>query len=444
MKALSVVALLALSTLATNSQAQGVKASAESADDADARSIGTGAASRIVLEAGDADTKATLRVGGRLGTSDSLDGRYALTVTAPFDRAKADRVDIGSLSGLTAGTSATLEVGLRIWPVPTTAETDAMTKVCDEQLKQLFPGYSWDDIRKAVTVPCDAYAFETSQLDDLVKRLNAKRASCAQCGEVAGEDPPLCEVSRRARLQSCVARGDTPATGDAAACALLDKQERDECAVCKDPPDAACPFIAHYAKPAEVTTDKELLKAARYAARGPSDALFRPLTILTVAATANTQHFKYVLDDSLDKVKAADKRGVGITFAATHVLRTSAVSYGYSHEESYNGADETQLCRALGTTGATTCSSAVIGAPEKQKAELAFTQYRVAFKAGRFALAPRVEFDVKKSKWAARVPFYFLANKAQELTAGVAVGYSEGEDEEFGAAIFISKAFTFY
>ena len=83
-------------------------------DDPDARSIGTGSLSRVVIEAGDADGKASARLAKELKPTGTRYGRFSFTVTAPFDSKKADKVDIGTLSGLTAGTSAPRAIGAEI------------------------------------------------------------------------------------------------------------------------------------------------------------------------------------------------------------------------------------------------------------------------------------------------------------------------------------------
>jgi hypothetical protein len=446
-RALIILALVAGAAPAVYAQGTN-KASAKTADDPEASSIGTGSASRIVLEAGDANSKATARLAGDFGGEGDIDGRYALTVNAPFDSNKADHVDVGSLSGLSAGTSATLEFGVRRWASPTDEEIDAMMPVCEEHLPKLIPGYSWEDLTTVVAIACDDHAFDLEQLNKLIKGINEVRETCAKCVAIEAADPPICLMLRDARQQSC---GSKSPPDNLAVCAVLEKNLREECAVCKDVKSGegtACGVLARHRKPAALIEDKQqreaLLAKARAAARPVAAKLLRPLSMFTVGLTANTQQFTYLLADNLDEVHKNDKEGVGITLAATHVLRRSAWTLGYSHEESYKGTDKLQLCRPLGATGASTCTAASLGAPKKQKAEIAFLQNRVAFADGRFALAPRVEFDFKKSQWAARVPFYFIASKSHELTGGVAVGYTEVDDEGLGATVFISKAFTFY
>jgi hypothetical protein len=440
--------LFGLCCVPSFAQADPGKADPATADDPDAKSVATGSESRVILEAGDADAKATARLAHAFDLSDDYRARYAFTVTAPFDSRKADKADVGTLSGLTTGTSATLEFGVARWAQAGEAEALAVKAVCEKYIPQLIPGYTWSNVTKAIGELCRVDLFETAALAAVVKKLNGRRAGCAKCVDIPDQEPSLCGLLRKSREQSCA----NPDGTTAAVCALLEKNLREECAACEKPSAgelAACAELAtikHDAKLADA--HEELLADANRALQPEAEKLFRPLTTLTLALKANQQHFDYVLVEDLATAKSSDKKGTGITVALTHVLRSSAWIVGYSHEESYKGSDVVQLCTPVGMTGATSCKQATIGAPKKETAELAFVENRMAIIGGRFGFAPRVEFDFKKSNWAVRLPLYFIANKDKQLTAGFALGYSEGErekkKEEFGASVFISKAFTFY
>jgi len=440
--------LLGLCSVPSLAQLSPGKAAPATADDPDAKSIATGSESRVVLEAGDADAKATGRLAHAFDLSDDYRARYAFTVTAPFDSKKADKVDVGTLSGLTAGTSATLELGVARWAQAGESDVLAVKAVCEKYIPLLIPGYTWSNVTKATGELCRLGLFEPEALAAVVKKLNARREVCAKCFDVPDQEPSLCSVLRNGRERSCKSPDGTAV----AVCALLEKNLREECAACEKPSAgelAACTDIATIKHDAKLADGHETLLAdANRALRPEAEKLFRPLSMLTVALKANQQHFDYVLVEDLATAKSSDERGTGITVALTHVLRSSAWILGYSHEESYKGPDAVQLCTPVGTTGATSCKQATIGAPKKETAELAFVENRTAINAGRFSVAPRVEFDFKKSNWAVRLPVYFIANKDKQLTAGFALGYSEAEKEkgreELGASVFISKAFAFY
>src|SRR5262245_54767879 len=85
-------------------------------EDPEASSVAASSTNRVVLKAGDADSKATIRLSNAFNAGSERYGRYALTVTAPFDGKKADQVEVGNLSGLTSGTSASFELTSLHWP----------------------------------------------------------------------------------------------------------------------------------------------------------------------------------------------------------------------------------------------------------------------------------------------------------------------------------------
>jgi hypothetical protein len=130
-----------------------------------------------------------------------------------------------------------------------------------------------------------------------------------------------------------------------------------------------------------------------------------------------------------------------VSVAWSYLAASSLWSFGYSHEKIYKAADKTQICSPLGTTGSTTCSENSIGEPSRDTAEIAFFEIRHLTFDGKFAFAPRLEFDFKKSVWAGRLPFYFIPNKDGQLTGGLALGYTDSD--KFGASVFVSKAFSF-
>ncbi len=62
---------------------------------------------------------------------------------------------------------------------------------------------------------------------------------------------------------------------------------------------------------------------------------------------------------------------------------------------------------------------------------------------GAFAVAPRIEYDLTSSKFAAKLPIYLAPDKNKTLTGGITLGYVTHGDG-FGAAVFVNKAFSFF
>jgi hypothetical protein len=359
-------------------------------DDADARSVGTGSSNRIVLEAGDADAKATARLAKLFGNGPEY-GRYAFTVTAPFDSKKADKVEVGTLSGLTSGTSASFEYSLLKWTKATQTEQTAITAACEAAIPRLIPGYTWKQVGRVTSLNCNQDILDLQALREAVDSINKMVAACSS------PTPPSSEECKQ------VAPGSTVVSGNA---------ERVIEEIYSNVTD-----VVHAAS--------------------------RPMKSFTFSVKANEQSFSYVTADALTTTQTSSKTGYGAAFAYSYIGRRSLWSVGYAHEESYKSSPKLEVCSPIGTTGSLSCSEAIIGAPKKDGRELGFVELRRLIQAGQFALAPRLEFDFEESSWAARLPFYFITNKDDQLTAGVALGYTD-EDDEFGASVFVSKAFAFF
>lgn len=412
-------------------------------DDPSAKSSTTGSESRLVLEAGDADNKATARVANtfmrpkkKFDDPDSFT-RFAFTLSAPFDSKKADKVDVGSLSGLTAGTTATLDFALMLWP----RSEQSMNSKCQELVQQFIPGHDWNTtIGKSGAVGCDRHLFERKNIHKAIAGFNKKLAACKQCPRWSPPDASRCSTLTHAESRACA----TKELGDTASCALLANTRKEACADC-DKTEKECELFADRteAKLDEKKFDEVVATHERALRRLDREA-YPGEKWLNVSLKANQQKFTYILESAPTAAQNSQQEGFGASLGYTYLRDVSLWSAGYSHEESYKGGRKTQVCSPIGTTGSTKCSEATIGAPTKEKAELAFIENRRLIASRKFALAPRVEFNFKTSKWAAQVPFYFIPNKdGTQLTGGIAVGYAEGEVDEFGVTIFISKAFSF-
>ena len=78
-----------------------------------------------------------------LGGGSFLTG--SLTAKAPFDSSKSDVQDLGSLSGLTAGTQAHLAVAWSYWSaMPTRAVKDVLGLQTSSYIAQLYGGWPWE------------------------------------------------------------------------------------------------------------------------------------------------------------------------------------------------------------------------------------------------------------------------------------------------------------
>ena len=436
-------------------------------DDADAKSTATGTENRVVLEAGDADAKATIRLANIFKSTPggTRFGRYAFTVTAPFDSKKADSVDVGTLSGLTAGTSANFEYSAWWWPDANTDQLKSLSKLCEVAIPKLIVGYEWKTAAQVGEQSvCTPALFDVKALKGLASRINAKYKICSNHG-LLGEVPQQCKLLGDA-LQSAGCKSDPdvgPRRADetseqfarrihdektrGALCALIASDQRRQCPTGEgltDAQKADCGDLKNLpeAKVADDAAEQiALYKAEAITAARSSRSAMQGVTF---GVKANHQNFSFVLPAAPTTAEKSSETGVGVSIGYTYVGIKNLFTAGYSHEESYKASGKVQVCSPIGTTGSLACKEASLGAPRKEKAELGYLEAKRIIKAGRFAVAPRVEYDFKDSNYAVRVPLYFIANKEHQLTAGVALGYTDADDEGFGAAVFVSKAFAFF
>jgi hypothetical protein len=434
-------------------------------DDPDAKSTATGTKNRVVLEAGDADAKATIRLANLFNRGSTRFGSYSFTVSAPFDSKKADSVDVGNLSGLTSGSSAAFEYSTWWWADADQEALDDLTETCNDSIPKLIAGYDWFTVGVVTGVPCSRALFDVDKLNEVVKTINELRDECSKCQTLDSKPAPQCSSLREAYTNaSCpvppasAQRHQAKSEGEEelreqlhksriASCALLESEIRRECAACEamtKQTAAKCGELKGKPEAKLAGDAKELLAGIRARVNPIADRARSPMWGLTFGVKANHQKFNYVLAAAPTTAEDSSETGVGISVGGTYVGLRNLFTFGYSHEESYTASDKTEICSPIGTTGSLSCEAASLGAPTKEKAELGFMEGKRILKSGKVAVAPRVEFDFKKSNWAIRLPVYFLANKEHQLTAGLALGYTDADDEGFGAAIFVSKAFQFF
>lgn len=413
-------------------------------DDADAKSS-TGSQSRVSIEAGDADAKATARIANAFTIKSGYYGRFAFTVTAPFDSKKADKVDIGTLSGLTAGTNASLDFSFLNWDMPT--ETARITELCKKLIPKLIRGYNWEQVGLLVPeLNCNRDLLDVKKLGEAVKKINAQVESCSLCMTPPGEQQSICESLDHARSLSCSGADPDKTASRNGLCALVRAEGHDRCASCAGWSNQQTELCKEVRGKAELADDAAaIVKDATNEINGAMKDILTPMSGFTASIKANKQDFKYITTEAPTVSNESTEKGFGVSLAWTYVGATSLWSLGYSHETSYKGKDKVDVCSPIGTTGSLQCAEASIGAPEKEKAELAFIENRRMFVTGRFAIAPRVEYDLEKSKLAGRIPIYLVTNKEGALTGGLAVGYSEAAKKgKWGLTIFVSKAFSFF
>jgi hypothetical protein len=370
-------------------------------DSPDAGSTAANFTPKALVNVSTDKTTATVSISHMHPFEDGKDAAHVvLTVTAPFDSSKSNEQDLGSLSGLTAGTNARLEFSYLKWPHFLHSKEEEIDSTCSEYVGKVLPGYYWSrtpgDSRPAEhnvarpEIGMSCYTILTSAgLQQLVKALNDVAAAAAKTN--GGPAPPSIAAVPN--------------------------------------PD---PILSEGQSKILALNNEGFVTAHQFA----------------LALTGNDQKFSYASPAAPAQVTNATKNGAGISLTYSAIWSKSVLALGASYEKSYTGAQTTQICTPVGTTGATQCSSGALSPPTESVNRLVFVEYRSWLGADvlgtglNLAFSPRVEYSTSTSDLAAKVPFYIVQTGSQSVNGGITLAWDK--KSHFGAAVFVSKPFTFF
>lgn len=368
-----------------------------------ARSTIGGAASHFAIEAGTDKTTASGKIGYAWSVGGDNAWKLALSAKAPFDPEKEKQKDLGTLSGLTAGTSAQLEIGVFNWPK---VNFKGMDEVCRDAIEEMFNGtYSW-----LVTGEPYSNRYKYFNWGGKDKVLGG-----ARCEAILSSREGL-ENAIKARNEAT--RADPPAASETA------------------PADAITPENWDEIQKKHLV----LYRAAKH--QTPDQRPRRGAQGVTLAITANRQTFAYA--DVAAPAMAAEetKNGFGVSVAYTFVGDRFVAGGGFAWERSYEGEEEQQVCSPIGTTGSTSCRDTALAAPTDKEDRLVFAEVRAALPIFGLAISPRVEFSLEESEYAVKLPIFVARDSKKVLNGGIALGWDEEND--FGATVFVGKSFDFF
>jgi len=332
-----------------------------------------------------------------------VNGHYftaSFSAKAPFDSSKSDSLDLGSLSGLTAGTQAHLALGWSYWsPIPAHGVDDIVAFQRSPYFAQLYGGFQWvtptvpggPTLRKAAVAlklgptPLTLITDKTTYLQ-IVAELNK---------EIDAYNSLHASEAGFQRLQSVVPLSD-------------------------------------YEQIAQRATSSYFQTVARYA----------PSWIPTIALTldGNQQSFSYASASDPTKVTKEDKDGKGASLVVSVLRQNWLASLSYAYTKTYTAQPSSQICTPIAGTTSSQCVNGVIGAPKEKVGRLCTAEYRVRV-ASSFAVSPQVQYSQTDSKWGVSVPVYLTADSNRILNGGVTLGWTA--DKHFAAAIFVGKPFSF-
>jgi hypothetical protein len=376
----------------------------------DARSGAPSFLDSASIETGTSDTKATVAFQGYLPNILPLTNylHYEIGAEAPISKGSADEVDIGTVSGLSAGSSAHLKLSAIRWPKGDAGTDFDFLEYCKATLPQLIPGYSWDIIAAANSDPqCGGSFLTKDNLQRVIKELNAAIEDCKK--EKDKRTLGLTEV----------------------ACTRVLKNNGQPAALI---PDALNDM---YLKHLGGDRLSEYERSAK------------PLTLFTFGTTVNRRKTTYFNSSDLTTLVKDHVTGYGGSLGASQLRGNVLYSGGLSYEKTFKDGDSVQYCSPVESSTTTQCTSSTLGAPTHKFARIVFLESRVLIKTGAFAAAPRMEYDFTATKFAAKLPLYIAPNSDKVLTGGIALGYtSKGKDDKkadgFGATLFVNKAFSFF
>ena len=378
---------------------------------ADTGGASPGAYSRLAVEANSEKSTALFKVakswvfvGDRTGTSVyDTTGNLALSASTPFDSDKDKQKDLGDLSGLSAGTGATLTAGSYFWQRVAVGTVFTLDQTCNQAVADLVSpaGYSfaWPEQSTDNPTPAQtALLFQDQQVD---------------CTLMLADDAGLlAAVDAVNAANKAKAKGDPSFTAPPPATAKVGP---------KNPRDF---YKKQY---------HGQVQEARKASHG-----------LTLALSANRQSFTYAsAEDPTDVTKDEIQNGYGATLGYQLVLDTAVLLVGATKEKAYKGAKQQQICSPLGQTGSLTCANAALAAPSKAESTILSTELR--WRLGRsfpVAIAPRVQFRTDDSEFGFQLPIYLAADGKRPLEGGLKLTWTDEDD--FGAGVFVGKSFKFF
>jgi hypothetical protein len=394
---------LALVTIATSIRAASIDEQQRRALEplsSDGKSTGPTFLDSASIEASTSDTKVAVSIAGYLPKAPLGDySLYQLGGQAPVSKGSEDDIDIGTLSGLTAGASANGSLSAMWWPHQTTAVTSDLGRVCDQEFRDLVPGYEWTEgSLTGEDFGCDRSLFSPEKLKKFVESINAARMKCVEYGEHV----PASEDNKCTRLK---AHSEARLTPDASDSKRL----------------------------------RRVLNRIDAVERRAS-----PVTLLTLGAKVNRKKSNYFAESDFTKLTKNHSTGYGASITYSYLKGSRMLSGGFSLEKSYKSNSDVEVCSPIEGSTSLQCITGPIGEPTHTYARIVFAETRWLVVAERLAVAPRAEYDFTGSNYAVRLPIYIAPNKDKALTGGIAISYTDKDDEGFGASVFVGKAFSFF
>jgi hypothetical protein len=365
---------------------------------ADAQSAGPSFLDAATIEAGTSDTKVNIGISGFMPKSGSGDWyhQFGLGGEAAVTKGSTDDVTVGTLSGLSKGSSARASFSFIHWKRLTQEEADTQLAFCRTHFTGLIGDYTWDEAPLSLAnAGCDRGLFTAERLMKIAEGLEARRKECA-------------EGKSKLKPEQCaliIARGEAKVV------------------------------------PATVLIEKLPVIVSAWAEQMLPRA---PAHFINLGTKVNRAKANYFAEIDFTQLQKEHTTGYGGSASYSYFRRPYLLTGGFSIEKSYKNNDEVEVCTPLPDTTALRCITGSIGPPTRTWARIGFAEARWLVGNGRVGIAPRAEYDFTGSTYAVRVPIYLAPDKKKSLIGGIALGYTDKDDEGFGVSVFVGKAFSFF
>jgi hypothetical protein len=174
------------------------------------------------------------------------------------------------------------------------------------------------------------------------------------------------------------------------------------------------------------------------------DRLYFPhpqlLIIPGFGSAIGQKSYKYLNATSDSNIAANRTPWSAQAYVGIHVAYT-LTTIGYRFDRSFKDASQASLC-PIPKSALTTCKTGPLGIPTETEQSVPYLEYRQRIGMG-FAIAPIVNYDLRKSVLGISVPVYFISDSMGNLTGGLALGW-RSDKSGLQLSVVVNTAFSAY
>ena len=156
--------------------------------------------------------------------------------------------------------------------------------------------------------------------------------------------------------------------------------------------------------------------------------------------TVGQKSYKYLNATSDSNVTANRTPWSAQAYVGIH-FGNSLTTIGYRFDRSFKDANQGSLCPTP-TFTLTTCKTGPLGIPTETDQSVPYIEYRRRISSG-FAIAPIVNYDLRKSVLGVSIPVYFISDGKGSLTGGMALGW-RSDKGGLQLSVIVNTAFSAY